>query len=134
MNRYLDKNNINKTFQVEPISYDTNTQPYTLAEGMPLISRLNFKTLDVLNNEIFICDKIIKDDIKVSNELKKLKIPKDKFNKLFLLAFCITTHKSQALSLNEKYCIHEFQKFDKKLKYVALSRSTKYNHIHIIPF
>ena len=90
------------------------------------------KSIDVLNNEMFVCDKINENDIEVSNSMKTLTIPKSKFNKLFLLAFCITTHKSQGLSLNEKYCIYEYHKFNKKLKYVALSRATKYENINII--
>jgi hypothetical protein len=59
-------------------------------------------------------------------------IPLKKFNKLFMLAFCITVHKSQGISLNEEYCIHEFSKMTKKLKYVSLSRSTKYENISLI--
>jgi ATP-dependent exoDNAse (exonuclease V) alpha subunit len=114
------------------LDYDKNTQNYTLCEDMPLISRVNMKSMDVLNNEMFICSKILGDEVVVKNEFKTLSIPKSKFNKIFLMAFCITTHKSQGLSLNEPYCIHEFEKFDKKLKYVSLSRATNYNFINIV--
>jgi hypothetical protein len=43
------------------------------------------------------------------------------------MGFCIATHKSQGLSLDEPYCIHEFDKLSKTLKYVSLSRATKYD-------
>jgi hypothetical protein len=48
------------------------------------------------------------------------------------LRFCITTHKSQGIDLKEKYCIHEFTRFDKRLMYVAISRATEYNNINIV--
>jgi hypothetical protein len=99
---------------------------------MPLISRTNAKSIDVLNNEMFKCKSINEDVIIVTNELKTLEIPKNIFHKIFLLQFCITTHKSQGIDLNEKYCIHEYNKFYEKLKYVAISRSTKYENINIV--
>ena len=131
MVEYL-KNYNGKTFDVKALEYDKNTQNYILAEGMPLISRVNMKSIDVLNNEIFKCDKIEKDIIKVSNFMKKLVISKDVFHKIFLLQFCITTHKSQGIDLKEKYCIHEFLKFDKKLRYVSISRATEFDNINIV--
>jgi hypothetical protein len=132
MHRFLNSCKPRETHKVTKLTYDNNTQDYTVCKGMPLISRLNMKSLDIVNNEIFTCNKIDTDTIEVTNEFKTIQIPKEKFTKLFLLTFCITTHKSQGLSLNEKYCIHEYEKFDKKLKYVALSRATKYENINIV--
>lgn len=132
MSKFLEnyKGNI---FEVKELSYDKNTQPYTLAEGMPLISRVNNNKLKICNNETFLCKKIETDFITVNNEMKEeLKIPVEVFHKLFLLQFCITTHKSQGLSLNSKYCIHEVNKFDNKLLYVALSRATEYDNVNIV--
>jgi hypothetical protein len=132
MNRYLKENSGLKTCDITKLSYDKNTQDYKLCKGMPLISRVNMSSLEVFNNETFICNKINDLTIEVSNGLKSLTIEKKIFSKLFLLGFCITTHKSQGMSLDEKYCIHEFDRFYKKLKYVALSRATKYEHINIV--
>ena len=61
-----------------------------------------------------------------------IEITKDEFAKLFYPAYCITTHKSQGQTFNEAYTIYEWDRFDKRLKYVALSRSTNKNHINII--
>ena len=89
--------------------------------------------MKICNNETFTCKKIETDFITINNEMKEeLKIPIEIFHKLFLLQFCITTHKSQGLSLNSKYCIHEVNKFDNKLLYVALSRATEYDNINIV--
>jgi ATP-dependent exoDNAse (exonuclease V) alpha subunit len=132
MEQYLLENPNKNKIEIEKLRFDENTQDYTLSEGMPIISRLNMKSLDVMNNEMFVCNKIKVDCIEISNEFKKLSIPIEKFNKMFLLAFCITTHKSQGLSLNKPYCIYEYDKFDKRLKYVALSRATKFEYINIL--
>ena len=118
-------------FEVKKLSYDDNTQDFYLAAGMPVISRVNMKSLDVVNNEMFFVSKIGKDTIEIFNQNKKLSIEKSKFNKLFLLSFCITVHKSQGATFNEKYVIHEWHKFDKRLKYVAMSRSSNINNIII---
>jgi ATP-dependent exoDNAse (exonuclease V) alpha subunit len=132
MVKYLE-NYKGKTIEVEALSYDKNTQPFTLAEGMPLISRVNNQKFKICNNETFICHKIKTDFIIVKNEIKEeLEIPINIFNKMFLLQFCITTHKSQGLSFNYEYCIHEVNKFNNKLLYVALSRSTEYDNVNII--
>jgi 5-methylcytosine-specific restriction endonuclease McrA len=130
MERFLK--GVEKTYPVKSLSYDKNTQDYILCEGMPLISRLNLKEMKICNNEMFMCKEIKDDVIVVTNEFKTLEIRKEKFNKIFQMGFCITTHKSQGLSLDEKYCIYEFQRFTKKLKYVALSRATKYENINIL--
>ena len=54
------------------------------------------------------------------------------FTKVFNVAFCIPTHRSQGSTFNNPYTIHEFQKFDDRLKYVALSRATSIDFINII--
>jgi 5-methylcytosine-specific restriction enzyme A len=132
MERYLAEQCPKVTHSVAHLEYDKNTQDYTLCAGMPLISRLNKKSLDVLNNEMFICKKIKSDSIVVENEFKELEISKDDFKRLFNLAFCVTIHKSQGLSLKERYVIYEWSRLNKKLAYVAISRATDKNNIHII--
>lgn len=132
MERYLAEQCPKVTHTVAHLEYDKNTQDYTLCAGMPLISRLNKKSLDVLNNEMFICKKIKSDCIVIENEFKELEISKDDFKRLFNLAFCVTIHKSQGLSLKERYVIYEWNRLNKKLAYVAISRATDKNNIHII--
>ena len=59
-------------------------------------------------------------------------IPTDEFQTIFHTAYCITTHKSQGSTFDHPYTIHEWEKFDERLKYVALSRSANLNHINVI--
>ena len=51
---------------------------------------------------------------------------------MFYVAFCTTVHKSQGETYNSEYTIHEFERFDESLKYVALSRATDVSLINIL--
>ena len=99
---------------------------------MPLIARKTNAKADVVNNEIFKVDKIQSDKIILSNELKQnIEIPHDRINKLFHLAFAMTIHKSQGATFSQPYTIHEWDRLNKKLKYVGMSRSSDISLIHI---
>ena len=57
------------------------------------------------------------------------------FTKSFYMGFCVTTHKSQGSTFNFQYTIHEWSNnklFNKRAKYVALSRATKKEFINIV--
>ena len=43
----------------------------------------------------------------------------------------MTIHKSQGQTFTYDYQIYEWEKLDNRLKYVALSRATKINNIHL---
>ncbi len=115
------------------LEYDKNSQNVELLAGMPIIARVNVKKLDICNNELFTITKINKEFIFIQDEFEKsIEIPIDKFQKLFYIAYCITVYKSQGSTFNFAYTIHEYAKFDNRLKYVALSRSTDIKNINII--
>ena len=101
---------------------------------MPVIARKNNKELNIFNNETFIIKSIkLKDDeILVADEVSERTVPIPEFNRMFNVAYCITTHKAQGATFDEAYTIHEFEQFDERLKYVALSRATDLNLINII--
>jgi hypothetical protein len=50
---------------------------------------------------------------------------------LVLMINSKTIHKSQGASFNNKYTIHEWNRLDRRLKYVALSRATNENNVKI---
>ena len=56
----------------------------------------------------------------------------DKFQEYFYPAYCITIHKSQGQTYDFPYTIHEWNRLNKKLKYVALTRATDIKLINII--
>ena len=119
----------NKFIFVPKHPFDDNSQDMKICEGTPIIARKNELAKDILNNETFTIKNIKKNVFILDNDIE---ITKDEFAKLFYPAYCITTHKSQGQTFNEAYTIYEWDRFDKRLKYVALSRSTNKNHINII--
>ena len=62
----------------------------------------------------------------------KFKVGVNDFQKFFLVAYATTTHSAQGMSIGEPYTIHEWDRMDQRLKYVALSRSRDLNYIHIM--
>ena len=119
--------------RLNKLDYDKNSQNVELLSGMPIIARINAKDFDICNNELFTITKINKEFIFIQDESdKQIEIPIDKFQKFFYVAYCITTHKSQGSTFNHGYTIHEYDKFDIRLKYVALSRSTDIKNINIV--
>ena len=124
-----------KPLKLEQLVYDKNSQDVKLLPGMPVIARINSKGLGFVNNQSFTIKKIdqvakvitLKD---MSDFLIEIKI--DQFQQMFYVAFCTTVHKSQGETYNSEYTIHEFERFDERLKYVALSRATDVNLINIL--
>jgi hypothetical protein len=109
------------------------------------ISFTNKTRIEVNSREM---DKMIKQKKVKPLELKKLSydpnsqdvklcagmpiISRKNNKEMFNVAFCITCHKSQGATFDEPYTIYEFDQFDSRLKYVALSRATDINLINII--
>jgi ATP-dependent exoDNAse (exonuclease V) alpha subunit len=87
--------------------------------------------MELINNEQFIVNKVTHDMVYFKNDEKDLKISLDKFQEYFYPAYCITIHKSQGQSYNFPYTIHEFNRLDKRLKYVSLTRATDIKLINI---
>ena len=50
----------------------------------------------------------------------------------FNLAYCITIHCVQGSAYDFPYTIYQFDMLDARLKYVSLSRATKFEYINII--
>ena len=63
----------------------------------------------------------------ITEEMIKIKHEEFKF---FELAYCITVHCSQGDTIKEPYSIYEWQRFNKKLMYVAMSRATMKSHVN----
>jgi len=123
-----------KGLEFKKLSYDPNSQDIKICTGMPVIARKNSKELNIFNNETFTIKEIkrTEDEIIVEDEGKERTVPIPEFTKIFNIAYCITVHKSQGQTFDEAYTIHEFNQYDERLKYVALSRATDINLINII--
>ena len=112
--------------------HDPQSQDVKLCDKVPIICKVNDKEMELVNNEQFIIKKIENDLIYIENIERKMTIPLNKFQKLFYPAYCITIHRSQGATFNFPYTIHEFNRLNKKLRYVALTRSSNMNFINII--
>jgi hypothetical protein len=126
---------IKKVLELSKLSYDPNSQDVYLLSGMPIIARKNSKDLDIFNNETFMIKEIrhTKSIIIIEDEdQKKIEINFEDFQYLFYVAYCITVYKSQGQSFNHPYSIHEWDRYDHRMKYVALSRATTKDCINIV--
>ena len=123
-----------KPLELKKLSYDPNSQDVKLCAGMPIIARRNSKDLNIYNNETFTIKMIKRTEeiIIIVDEDREQEIPIAEFIKMFNVAYCITCHKSQGATFDEPYSIHEFNQFDSRLRYVALSRATDKELINII--
>jgi ATP-dependent exoDNAse (exonuclease V) alpha subunit len=131
MKKYI-KENQGPKLDIKKLQYDKNSQDITIMKGMPLICRINQKSIDIVNNEMFKVIKVMPNEIVVKNEMKEIIIPLAKINQLFHLGFCITIHKSQGETFDRPYSIYEWNTLNKTLKYVALSRSSDIKYINIV--
>ena len=68
----------------------------------------------------------------ISNADKQVQIEVKDFQQLFYVAYCITIHSSQGETFDENYTIHDWDKLNKHLRYVALTRATDIKNINII--
>lgn len=123
-----------RTLNLKKLEFDNNSQDVELLPNMPIIARVNNKSLEIANNETFMIISIDENIIKVKSDSTKqtINIAVAEFQKLFYVAFCITVHKSQGATFNYPYSIHQWNLFDRRLKYVALSRATRKEYINII--
>jgi 5-methylcytosine-specific restriction enzyme A len=119
---------------LKKLEYDDNSQDVTLVNKTPLIAKVNNGNLKLINNERYIIKKVDNKakEIIIKNDRNEIKIKADEFQKLFRIGYAFTTHSAQGMSIDKPYTIHEFNRMDQKLKYVALSRATKYENINII--
>ena len=100
---------------------------------MPIMAYKTNNERDIVNNERFVIDTVIDGVIYYSNDMKKnLQIKVADFQSFFYIAYASTIHKSQACTFDFSYTIHEWEKLDTRLKYVALSRATKKDKINIM--
>jgi ATP-dependent exoDNAse (exonuclease V) alpha subunit len=122
-----------KGLQLDGLSYDDRSQAVVLNKGMPIISKVNNEDIGIFNNQRFKIKKIGTFRITIQDDFKKLyEIGIPDFQKFFLPGYATTTHSAQGMSIGEPYTIHEWDRMDQRLKYVALSRSREHSYINIM--
>ena len=100
---------------------------------MPIISKVNNEDIGIFNNQRFKIKKIDTFRITIQDDFKKLyEIDIPDFQKFYLPGYGYTVHSAQGMSIGEPYTIHQWDRMDQRLKYVALSRSRDLKYIHIM--
>ena len=119
--------------KLEGLNYDDRSQAVILNIGVPIISKVNNEDIGIFNNQRFKINHIDTFTITIEDEFKKeSKINITDFQKYFLPGYATTTHSSQGMSIGEPYTIHEWDRMDQRLRYVALSRSREHSYINIM--
>ena len=127
--------------KVPRLKYCDKSQDVIVFKGLPIISRKNTniksgdKNFHICNNEMFTVGKLNEDRsmvdiISQDDEKIKFSIPIKLFTIYFNPAYCVTIHTSQGITIKENYTIHEFDRFDQRLKYVAISRAQNVNQLN----
>ena len=111
---------------------DPYTQDMYVYEGLPVIARQTIQRGKVaMNNEQFVVNRVDNEGILIKNDRITIRIDIDKFQKLFAMAYCITTHKSQGDTIKSKFTIYDWNAMDRHLKYTSITRGVNSNNIQI---
>ena len=125
-----------KVVHLKAYVFDERSQDVSLLPNMPIIARMTSDEYNIMNNEMFMITKVSEEWITMTSSendsIACMSIPTSEFTKHFNIAYCITIHCCQGQSYNHPYTIHEFSRLDNRLRYVALSRSTKRDFINVI--
>ena len=113
------------------IEYFDAENPYNqdtyIYNDMEIMSIKTDKELQLTKNETY---KIIRFDEEhitiLNNDEDECCIPIHLFHKNFMMCYCITTHRSQGLTIRGRVNIHEYKymKYNYKMCYTAISRAT----------
>ena len=98
-----------------------------MCTNMPVLATQNLKDKEIFNTMEFVIEDIKHDRYKVNNEW----FDKKDFSENFILSFCVTVYKYQGADINEPYNIYDVNLMDKKQLYTALTKTTKFEYIHL---
>ena len=119
-----------KEFVTVMFRYNGGRESYKVCVGMPLLATQNLKDEEIFNTMEFKLEDIRRKhehEFKVNGQWFSLSV----FSCSFVPAFCVTVYKFQGCDIDEHYNIFDVRKMDKKQIYTALSRTTKFEYIHL---
>lgn len=129
------KQNISYDEYMKRIKKEQLSQSMILYKGLPLRCRITSKTKETLNGERFIVDHINTEEKTVSiyNDKKQLTIPynNNEFMNNFNPGYAMTIHSLQGQTINKPHVLHEIEKYDTRLLYVAITRAREFEQIRI---
>jgi len=94
----------------------------------PIMAIKTDKKLDLKNGKMYAMTSIKTDGIEINDNVYTDK----EFAQYFVVAYCVTNHKVQGLTIKDKFNIYEFDKMSTREKYTAYSRCTDGKNVCII--
>ena len=125
--RCCDKFVEGKEYESVIFKYNDKKEEYKVCTGMPVMATENMKDREIFNTMEFLVESISEDLFEIDGQDFDYKT----FSQSFIPSFCVTVHKCQGADINEPYNIYDVEKMDKKLLYTALSRTTKFDYLHL---
>ena len=125
--RCCDKFSEGKEYEDVVFKYNDKKEEYKVCVGMPVMATENLKDREIFNTMEFFVESISEDLFEIDGQDFDYKT----FSQSFIPSFCVTVHKCQGADINEPYNIYDVEKMDKKLLYTALSRTTKFEYLHL---
>ena len=119
-----------KDFKEVTFRYNGGRECYKVCKGMPLLATQNLKNDNVFNTMEFVLEDIRQKgemEFKVNGKWYGIGV----FACTFIPGFCVTVYKNQGADIDEHYNILDVGLMDKKQLYTALSRTTKFEYIHL---
>ena len=114
-------------YEMIDFKYNGKKETYKVCQNMPLLATQNLKDREIYNTMEFVVEDIYDDCFKVNNIL----FDKKEFSESFIPSFCVTVYKYQGGTIDEHYNIYDVNRMDKKQLYTSLSRTTKFENIHL---
>jgi ATP-dependent exoDNAse (exonuclease V) alpha subunit len=103
--------------------------------GLPLMACITRANMNIYNSERWVVQKIKKDVAVLESPLDKettIVCPLINLANYFRPGYCTSVFKSQGATYRFKYAIHEWNKMDEKMRYVAVSRGTTIEDVNIL--
>ena len=132
LNKHITINNV-KVFKGLPLIANKTISIAQYCEPKEGVKKEKDVKNEVKNNEEFEVVSFTDNYIEIKNSRLSFQMKYESM-KYFDLAYCITVHKAQGSTFNFEFSIYEYKRFDKKLLYTAMSRSTQKSFINFMPY
>lgn len=116
-----------KQYTIVDFKYDNKKESYKVCRNIPILATKNIKDKGIFNTMEFVIEEINNNRSRVNNDWYDEK----EFSESFIPSFCVTVYKYQGADINEHYNIHDMNRMDKKQLYTVLSRTTKFEYVHL---
>lgn len=127
--RFIKENNKenNKRYDTIDFKYNGKKKTYKVCQNMLILATQNIKDKDIFNTMEFVIEDMNDNQFKVNNTW----FEREEFSESFIPSFSVTVYKYQGADINEPYNVYDVNRMDKKQLYTALSRTPKFNYIHV---